>query len=298
MDSINITNININMAPQPMGAPNLGGGYCPCDSMAMQRLQAPMGFDSAFDSTSFGPTGFAPTTFAPASFAPINNFAPALGGGQDPTQTMADMTLKLVKMLLKLMKNKPAKKKKKGGKAGHGGHKAHGGGGGSKSKKPGAASDSGSATSSGGTIAPGSADAQAVDKYLSQKGSDAGKAKFGELAEKYGKQYDVDPLILLAIAGHETAFGTTGVGLNGLLGVGAYDSDPNNSTRNSKFSGVEQQLKVGAETFANLRKKGGSNSSDPINQQTAAVNKAGWASDPNWHTGVDQMYNQVKGALA
>ena len=290
MDGINITNININLAPQPMGMPSAGGygsSIGGCDSMAMQRLQAPMGFDPGFGS-SFGLPGFAPTTLAPASYGPVN-YAPSLGGAQDPTQTMADLTLKLMKMLLKLMKNKPVKKKKKGAKAGHGGGgKAHGG---SKAKQPGAAETS-------SAIGPGSADAQAVDKYLSQKGSQAGKAKFGELAEKYGQQFDVDPLILLAIAGHETSFGTAGVGLNGLLGVGAYDSDPNNSTRNSKFSGVEQQLKVGAETFANLRKKGGSNSSDPINQQTAAVNKAGWASDPNWHNGIDRMYQQVKGALA
>jgi len=199
-----------------------------------------------------------------------------------------------MKMLLKLMKNKPKQKKKK---AQHGGHakKAQGGG----SKAPGAGSSSSSA-GTGGTTAPSianTADGQAIDQYLSKQGSKAGDAKFGELAEKYGQQYKVDPLILLAIAGHETRFGTTGVGLNGLLGVGAYDSDPNNSTRNSKFSGVEQQLKVGAETFANLREKGGAGPNDSTEKQTAAVNKAGWASDPNWHTGVDQMYKQVKQAL-
>ena len=261
MDTLSITNISINLGPQPptLGLPGMGG----FDSFALQRLPQP-------------------TAIAPISYAPPSS---PLGGGLDATAQLSQISLQLMKMLLKLMKNKPKKKKKK---ARHGGSKA-----------PGAGSSS-SSSSTGGTTAPGianTADGQAIDKYLSKQGSKAGDAKFGELAEKYGQQYKVDPLILLAIAGHETRFGTTGVGLNGLLGVGAYDSDPNNSTRNSKFSGVEQQLKVGAETFANLREKGGAGPNDSIEKQTAAVNKAGWATDPNWHTGVDQMYKQVKQAL-
>lgn len=289
MDTLNITNININLGPQmPQGFPGTGfpsTGFPGMDgSLALNRL------------TPVEPLSFTPINFAPMSFAPSGFGVPSLGG-IDPTQQMTQMTLQLMQMLLQLMQNqgKAKKHQKKRGHGHHGGgktHGAHGGGG------PGA---SGGSSSPSGSTAPGvanTADGQKIDKYLSSKGSKAGDAKFGELAEKYGKQYDVDPMILLAIAGHETSFGTKGVGLNGLLGVGAYDSDPNNSTRNSKFSGVEQQLKVGAETFANLRKKGGASSSDPIEVQTAAVNKAGWASDPNWHTGVDQMYKQVKQALA
>jgi hypothetical protein len=253
VDTLNITNININLGSQmPQGFPGTGfpstgfpgmGG-----SLALDRL----------------------TPIEPLFFTPWQ-------GGLDPGQQMTQMTLQLMQMLMQLMQN-PARKHKK--KHGHGAPGSSGG--------------------SSGSTAPGitnTADGQKIDQYLSSKGSKAGDAKFGELAEKYGKQYDVDPMILLAIAGQETAFGTTGVGLNGLLGVGAFDSDPNNSTRNSRFSGVEQQLKVGAETFANLRKKGGASSSDPVEVQTAAVNKAGWASETNWHTGVDQMYRQVKQAL-
>lgn len=135
-----------------------------------------------------------------------------------------------------------------------------------------------------------------IDKYLREKGSKAADQQFGELAVKFGKQYDVDPMILLAIAGHETQFGKLGVGLNGLLGVGAFDSDPNNSTRNPEFSGVAKQLEVGAKTFANLRKKGGATSQDPVEKQLDAVNKAGWATDPNWHTGVEKMYRQIRQA--
>ncbi|MBN9419873.1 hypothetical protein ABS71_19300 [bacterium SCN 62-11] len=288
MDTLNITNININLGPssQPMGLPGMGGfgGY---DSMAMQRLLPQ-------------PTAIDPLSYTPINFAPVNYAQPATAptGGLDPTAQMAQITTQLMKMLLKLMKNKPKKKKKKA--KGGGGKAHHGGGGGGKAHKSGGGSKSPGAAASGGSTAPrlpNTADGQAIDKYLSKQGSKAGDAQFGELAEKYGKQYDVDPMILLAIAGHETRFGTTGVGLNGLLGVGAYDSDPNNSTRNSKFSGVEQQLKVGAETFANLRKKGGASASDPVEVQTAAVNKAGWATDQNWHNGVDQMYKQVTQAV-
>jgi hypothetical protein len=110
---------------------------------------------------------------------------------------------------------------------------------------------------------------------------------------KYGKEYDVDPLVLLSIAGQETNYGKAGIGVNGMLGVGAYDSDPNNATRNPKFSGLENQIKVGAQTFANLREKGGSSSDASIADQTAAVNKAGWATDQNWHNGVTSIYNSI-----
>ncbi|MFN8612593.1 MAG: glucosaminidase domain-containing protein [Vulcanimicrobiota bacterium] len=274
MDSLSITTININLGPQiPQGFP--GTGYPGLDGgLALNRL-----------------TAVEPLAYTPINFAPNFGQAPSLGG-MDPAQQMTQMTMQLMQMLLQLMQNQGKSKKHKK-KHGHHGS-THGG-----SASP--SSGAGGSGGVGGNTAPSianTADGQKIDQYLSSKGSKAGQAKFGELAEKYGKQYDVDPLILLAIAGHETSFGTKGVGLNGLLGVGAYDSDPNNSTRNSHFSGVEQQLKVGAQTFANLRKKGGASSSDPIEVQTAAVNKAGWATDQNWHTGVDQMYRQVKQALA
>ena len=80
------------------------------------------------------------------------------------------------------------------------------------------------------------------------------------------------------------------------MGVGAYDSDPNNATRNSKFSGVENQINVGARTFANLRAKGGSSADASIAEQTSAVNKAGWATDQNWHKGVTSIYHDQVGA--
>ncbi len=137
-----------------------------------------------------------------------------------------------------------------------------------------------------------------IDSYLKEKGSPAAGTGAGELMVKYGKEYDVDPLLLLAIAGHETRYGKVGVGVNGMLGVGAYDSNPNNAVENPTFSGVENQIRLGAKTFANLRQKGGASSKDDISVQTAAVNKAGWATDTNWHNGVDQIYNQISADAA
>ena len=132
-----------------------------------------------------------------------------------------------------------------------------------------------------------------INEFLEEKGSPAAGTGAGEMMVQYGKEYDVDPLILLSIAGQETQWGSTGIGVNGMLGVGAYDSNPNNATTNSNFAGVENQIRVGAKTFHNLREKGGSSSSDSVADQTAAVNAAGWATDQNWHNGVTSIYNQV-----
>ncbi len=115
----------------------------------------------------------------------------------------------------------------------------------------------------------------------------------GAMMVRYGHDNGVDPLLLLAVAGHETVFGKEGVGVNGMLGVGAYDDDPNNSTRNPKFSGIENQIRVGAETFARLRAQAGSSEHDSIQSQLQAANQAGWATDPEWHGGVWQHYEEI-----
>jgi hypothetical protein len=137
-----------------------------------------------------------------------------------------------------------------------------------------------------------------INSYLAKKGSPAAGKGAGEMMVKYGKQYNVDPLILLAIAGQETQWGKTGIGVNGMLGVGAYDSDPNNATRNPTFSGIENQIRKGAETFAKLRAKGGASAGDSIAAQVAAANKAGWATDSNWHKGVAALYAQIAQAAS
>ncbi len=132
-----------------------------------------------------------------------------------------------------------------------------------------------------------------INQYLHKKGSPAAGKEAGEMMVKYGKQYGVDPLALLSIAGQETAWGKTGIGVNGMLGVGAYDSDPNNATRNKAFSGIENQIRRGAETFARLRAKGGGNASQSPGDQFAAVNKGGWATDKNWYKGCSSIYQQI-----
>jgi murein DD-endopeptidase MepM/ murein hydrolase activator NlpD len=131
-----------------------------------------------------------------------------------------------------------------------------------------------------------------IDNYLAERGSPAAGHGAGEMFVKYGKQYNVDPMALLAISQHETNHGKLGVGVNKMLGVGAYDANPNGKT---PFDGMENQIRSGAKTFNNLRRKGGSNPDAPLAQQLAAVNKAGWATDPNWHTKVGNHYNSIAG---
>ncbi|MBX3167976.1 MAG: glucosaminidase domain-containing protein [Candidatus Eremiobacteraeota bacterium] len=170
-----------------------------------------------------------------------------------------------------------------------------------KSGQSGRSGQSGGAGKTGGIASASGSDDPAkqaawINDYLSQQGSPAAAQNAGEYFVKYGQENNVDPMVLLSIAGHETQFGKLGVGVNGMLGVGAFDDDPDNSTRNSKYAGVENQIRLGAETFANLREKGGASADDPIDVQTAAVNKAGWATDQNWHNGVDRWYNQISQA--
>jgi hypothetical protein len=132
-----------------------------------------------------------------------------------------------------------------------------------------------------------------INDYLRQQGSPAAGQQAGELMVKYGKQYNVDPMALLAIAGQETVYGKKGIGVNGMLGVGAYDANPRNAVNNRSFSGVENQIRRGAQTFARLRARGGSNAQDSMGRQLAAVNRAGWATDRNWHNGVASHYNRI-----
>ncbi|NDD28325.1 MAG: hypothetical protein EB084_08695, partial [Proteobacteria bacterium] len=135
-----------------------------------------------------------------------------------------------------------------------------------------------------------------INKYLQDQRSPAANQHAGEMMVKYGKQYKVDPMALLAVAGHETQFGKTGIGVRGMLGVGAYDANPRNAVNNPGFSGVENQIRRGAQTFAKLRARGGSGPNDAMGRQLAAVNRGGWATDRNWHNGVSAMYNKVSRA--
>lgn len=169
-----------------------------------------------------------------------------------------------------------------------------------------APSGGGSAPSSGGSApAPSAGDTQVNalppklagdDKQLAQfiEGKLAGTPAAGKgLGAQFvaaGRKYDVDPLALAAIGKHETGFGALGVGLDKMLGVGAFDSSPSTPRQ---WDGAVNQIYSGAKTFANLREQGGSNAKAPIASQLSAVNKAGWATDPNWHSGVGRAYNEL-----
>jgi hypothetical protein len=132
--------------------------------------------------------------------------------------------------------------------------------------------------------------AKAIELQLA--GTPAAGKNCGKMMVDAGKKYGVDPFALLAIAGHETGFGKLGVGVEKMLGVSAYDSNPNGDYG---MNGVASQIFVGAKTFANLRAKGGADANDDMATQLAAVNRGGWATDQNWHSGVLGWYQKVGG---
>ncbi|MBI2252108.1 MAG: glucosaminidase domain-containing protein [Armatimonadetes bacterium] len=131
-----------------------------------------------------------------------------------------------------------------------------------------------------------------INNYLISKGSPAANKGAGEWMVYYGKKYHVDPLILLSIGAHETGLGSLGVGVRKMLGVGAYDNNPDGAT---PYDGLEKQIKYGAITFSNLRKISGISQDASLSTQLLAVNRAGWASDSKWHKGVAQHYNKIAG---
>lgn len=103
------------------------------------------------------------------------------------------------------------------------------------------------------------------------------------LAQKYGAQYGVDPRLLLAIAGHETHWGTLGAGRQGYtLGYGATDSG-----LISRYRGVTNQYRWAAQTLA---KWGVHTLADLL-----AGKAASYATDPNWEAGVARVYESLDG---
>lgn len=100
-------------------------------------------------------------------------------------------------------------------------------------------------------------------------------------ATKYGRAYGVDPKLLLAIARHETGFGTLGLGRRGLdLGYGAFDSGASYA-----WQGRENQYMYGAKWLA----AHGVHSL----QDLLAGKASSWATDPNWESGVAQAYQSI-----
>jgi len=190
-----------------------------------------------------------------------------------------------------------------GAPVGGGGGAPAGGGGGAPAGGGGGSAPIGGGSSPSGESAPvnGGQDISAVPPELA--GDDQKMAEFIEgkldgtpLAGKglgahfvaAGKKNNVDPLVLAAISKHETNHGKLGVGVKKHMGVGAFDSSPN---KPRKWDGAVNQIYSGAKTFSNLRRKGGSNADAPLSRQLSAVNRAGWATDGNWHSKVGRAYN-------
>lgn len=105
------------------------------------------------------------------------------------------------------------------------------------------------------------------------------------LAQKYGKEFGVDPKLLLAIGGHETQWGAAGAGRQGYtLGYGVTDSKTL-----SKYQGVENQYKYAASTLASW----GVHTIADVQAGKAAR----YASDPAWEKGVAAVYGSLGGKL-
>lgn len=196
-----------------------------------------------------------------------------------------------------------------GGGGGGGGASAGGGGGGGVSSGGGGGGSVGPSASGGGSSASETSASSAPseiskvppklagdDKELSQfietqlKGTPLEGHGLGAHFVKAGRDKDIDPLALVAISRHETNFGELGVGIEKHMGVGAFDSSPNAPRQ---WDGAVNQIYSGATTFNNLREKGGSNAKAPLDEQLAAVNKGGWATDQSWHTKVGSHYNEI-----
>lgn len=228
------------------------------------------------------------------------NFGGPLGGNTDP-QAIYDMLMLLLNK--RQNENPPPKPPMQSSPWGSTQPTSWGSSGssGSSGVSSAAPSTSTSPTTGAGTAQPVTSlkgsdkrTAEFINQHLADKKSpaaDAGKPTAGEMMVEAGKKYDVDPLVLLSIAGHETGYGTLGVGMQKMLGVSAYDSDPSNI--NPQFDGLRNQIFGGAETFDNLRGKGGASSKDDIGAQLLAANQAGWATDTAWHEGVARHYREI-----
>jgi murein DD-endopeptidase MepM/ murein hydrolase activator NlpD len=103
------------------------------------------------------------------------------------------------------------------------------------------------------------------------------------LAQQYGRQYRVDPRLLLAIGGHETHWGTLGAGRQGYtLGYGATDTGLLN-----QYAGVANQYRGAAKTLAGW---GARSIGDVL-----AGKASRYATDPAWEKGVAQTYASLGG---
>jgi hypothetical protein len=122
-----------------------------------------------------------------------------------------------------------------------------------------------------------------INDWLRIKKSPGLNLSLGEVMSDSGKDYYVEPFILLAIAAAETEYGKKGDGLDGLMGI-------------EDRSGAEEQIVEGAKLFNELRENGDTDMDAPAANQIIAVNRAGWCEDPNWHKSVFKYYQEIKRA--
>jgi murein DD-endopeptidase MepM/ murein hydrolase activator NlpD len=106
------------------------------------------------------------------------------------------------------------------------------------------------------------------------------------LAQQYGRQYGIDPRLLLAIGGHETRWGTLGAGRQGYtLGYGATDTGLLN-----QYAGVGNQYRNAARTLSGW---GARSIGDVL-----AGKASRYATDPAWERGVASTYRSLGGDLS
>jgi len=114
--------------------------------------------------------------------------------------------------------------------------------------------------------------------------------KFWSEASSIGSAAGVDPLLLAAIAQHETGFGALGAGRDGFaLGVGVYDKGNPNSNYQDANGTYTKQLTWAANSLANKF------SGDVTEANIKAYQDAsGYATDPAWAKGVYNSYQRLK----
>lgn len=112
------------------------------------------------------------------------------------------------------------------------------------------------------------------------------------LAEMYGKAFNVDPLIGLAIAQHETQFGTKGRGRPSeggfTLGYGAEDHRSLH-----QYGGTENQYSNALRTLAER----GVHSIDDLKNWHGNMQNVYGATDPHWTQGVVDSYQSLLSQL-
>lgn len=130
--------------------------------------------------------------------------------------------------------------------------------------------------------------AQELDQFIAQKYQELGVSNGlltgkGAFLKQVEEQYRVNALFILAMAGHESRYGTSAYAIerNNLFGIEAFDSDPN---RAKYFDSVEDSITALAQNYMNEKYVSPNVSYDNgavAGNKTTGVNVR-YASDPYW----------------